>query len=213
MTAKPEGLFSAIFRTIKTAKETVAEGADLLAKLATDSEVLSQVPVISTAVKVLNIKDTFARHRLERNVKAFLMAVENSDSQAIDDLRELIQSDPDFANDFTDTVLSILLEGQKPLKSELVGRLVLALSLKNITLKEFESLSQIVQAAATPSLRALQSFFALTGGLPYKRGMTQIAEEPLLFSLGIAYRSGTMFRISAYGEKLYVYGFGGRIST
>ncbi len=213
MTTKPEGLFPAIFRTIKTAKETVAEGADLVAKLANDSEVLSQVPVISTAVKLLSIKDIYVRHRFERNVIAFLKAVEDSDSKAIDDLRDSIRSDPDYANDFTDTVLSILLEGQKPVKSELVGRLVVALSLKSITKEEFESLSQIVQSAASPSLRALPSFFRSTDGLPYKQGMSQITEEPLLYSLGIAYRSGTMFRISSLGEKLYIHGFGGRVSA
>ena len=213
MTKKHDGLFPEIFRTIRTAKETIAEGADLVAKLATDSEVLSQVPLISTGVKLLNIKDAFARHRFERNVIAFLKAVENADSQAIDDLSERIQSDPEFANEFTDTVLSILLEGQKPVKSELIGRLVVSLSLKCITMEEFESLSQIVQAATSPSLHALPSFFVLTGGLPYHNGMGKIAEEPLLFSLGIAYRSGSMFRISTLGEKLYVHGFGGRVST
>ena len=50
-------------------------------------------------------------------------------------------------------------------------------------------------------------------GKSYKNGVGQFPEEPLLYSLGIAYRSGTRFAISSLGEKLYVYGFGGKIAT
>lgn len=213
MNSKPDGLLPAIFKTITSAKDSIAEGADFLAKVATDSEVLSQVPVVSTAVKVLNIRDTFARHKLERNVVAFLKAVEDADEKAVSDLHDQIQSDSEYANDFTDTVFSILLEGEKPLKSELVGKLVIALSRKEITKEDFEALSQLIQSAAITTLRALPSFMSSTGGNPYKQGMGQFPEEPLLYSLGIAYRSGAMFRVSPLGEKLYVHGFGGQVST
>jgi len=213
MINKSDGLFPAIFKTIKSAKDTVAEGADFVAKVATDSDVLSQVPVISTAVKVLNIRDTFTRHKFERNVVAFLKAVEDADEKAVGDLHDQIESDAEYASNFTDTVFSILLEGEKPIKSELVGRLVIAFSRREITKEEFESLSQLIQSAAVPTLRALPTFMSSTGGQPYKQGMGQFPEEPLLYSLGIAYRSGTMFRVSPLGEKLYVHGFRGQIST
>lgn len=213
MLNKSDGLFPAIFKTIKSARETVAEGADFVAKVATDSDVLSQVPVISTAVKVLNIRDTFARHKFERNVIAFLKAVEDADEKAVGNLHNQIESDAEYASDFTDTVFSILLEGEKPIKSELVGRLVIAFSRHEITKEEFESLSQLIQSAAVPTLRALPTFMRSTGDKPYKQGMGQFPEEPLLYSLGIAYRSGTMFRVSPLGEKLYIHGFHGRISS
>lgn len=202
----------AVFKTIKSAKLTVAEGADLLAKIATNSELLSEVPVISTAVKILNIRDTFARHKFERNVVAFLNAVEDADEKAISDLHDQILSDREYADDFTDTVLSILLEGEKPVKSELIGRLVVALSRKEISKEDFAVLSQLIQSVAVPTLRALPSFMSSTGGKLYKKGMGQFPEEPLLYSLGMAYRSGTMFRVSILGEKLYVHGFGGQVS-
>lgn len=213
MTEKSNVLLPAIINTIKSAKETIAEGMDLIARVATDSEVLNQVPVISVAVKTLNIKDAFARHRLERNCIAFLKAVADADGNAIDKLREMIQADPVYAEDFTDTILSVLVEGQKPIKSELIGKLVIALSRREITLQEFESLSQIIQSASPPALNALPSFFNSTNGTASKQGMGITEEEPLLFSMGIASRSGNSFRVSDLGKKLYVHGFGGQIAT
>jgi len=213
MSNRYNSFFPAIFKTIKSAKDTVAEGVDFLAKVATDSEILDQVPIISTAVKFLTIRDAFVRHRFERNVVAFLRAVEDADEKAICDLHDQIQSDHDYAIEFTETVFSILLEGEKPVKSELIGRLIIALSRKEIMKEEFEVLSQLIQSAATPALRALPSFIISNEGKSYKNGVGQFPEEPLLYSLGIAYRSGPRFAISSLGEKLYVYGFGGKIST
>ena len=57
---------------------------------------------------------------------------------------------------------------------------------------------------------ALPSFFAKTGSKPFIHN-ERTPEEPLLFSIGLASRHGSLLRISEYGEKLFLYGFDGSI--
>lgn len=203
----------AIIGTIRRSADTVAEGADAIKDLLTDSEAVEQIPVFSAAVKILNIRDIFMQQRLERNCRSFLAAVEGADLDKVEEMRLRLESDPDYLGDFTDTVMSVLIEGQKPIKGQLIGKLVMALSTEAITLEEFQSLSQIVQAALAPALTALKVFIDRNGGKLYLSGHGLIQEEPLLISIGLGSRFGNMFRVSELGGKLYVHGFDGSVAT
>lgn len=203
--------FPAIFDTLKQSPEIVAEGLDVVLDAVLDSDVLSHVPVISVAIKSLKIKDEFVFQRLKRNCRAFLDAVKDADRQKIEEMRLKLEETPEELEEFADTTMSVLLEGQKPVKSTLVGRLIVSLAEERISLEEFQALSQLIQAGAVPAILSLRDFFAATEGLPYRRGLGQPAEEPLLLSLGFGYRSGDMFRISELGQILYKHGFGGSL--
>ena len=201
--------FSAIFDTVKQSSEIVAEGLDVAVDAVLDSDLLSHVPVISVAVKSLKIKDEFVLQRLRRNCKAFLDAVKDTDRKKIEQMRLKLEETPEQLEEFADTTMSVLLEGQKPIKSTLIGRLMGSLAEERIDLAEFQALSQLIQAGAVPAILSLRDFFETSDGLAYRRGLGQIVEEPLLMSLGFGYRSGNMFRISELGQTLYKHGFGG----
>lgn len=64
--------FPAIVDTVKKSPEIIAEGLDVVVGAVLDSDVLSNVPVFSVAVKSLKIKDEFVLQRLKRNCRAFL---------------------------------------------------------------------------------------------------------------------------------------------
>lgn len=124
-------------------------------------------------------------------------------------MRLKLEGSPEQLEEFADTTMSVLLEGQKPIKSTLVGRLMGSLAEERIDLAEFQTLSQLIQAGAVPAILSLLDFFEVTEGLPYRSGFVQTVEEPLLMSLGFGHRYGDMFRISTLGQTLYKHGFGG----
>jgi hypothetical protein len=206
-----ETLFPALIKTIRQSAESIAEGIDAIKDLAADGTVLENIPIASTAVKVLRIKDAFSQNRLERNCREFLRAMSTSSPVDVEGLNAALSDQPDGADEFTDTVVSVLIEGQKPIKASLLGRLVVALSQGRITFEEFEQLSQIVHAAPVPSLNAIPKFFARSGGSASMNGTGRIEEEPLLMSLGAATRFGTGFYVSRLGKQLYEIGFEGQV--
>ncbi len=148
----------AIVGTIKRSAETVAEGADAVKDLLANDNALEQIPVFSAAVKTLKIKDVWVQQRLERNCRAFFEAVEGADVSKVEEMRMRLEADPEHLSDFTDTVVSVLIEGEKPIKAQLIGHLVLALSAGSISLEQFQALSQIVQAGSNTALNAFKAF-------------------------------------------------------
>lgn len=199
----------ALFDTVAKSKETVAEACDSLVDLATEGQLLNDVPVLGTSIKILDIKDNFAKNRLKRNCIAFMAAASNATSVEADQIRSRILSDREYSAEFADTMLAVLLESEKPIKCELVGKLLVALARQEITAEEFETLSLVIQAAAVPSLTSLPKFFGLSEGKPFKHSTQSIPQESLLLAAGLATRSGTMFRVSPIGITLFVHGFGG----
>jgi hypothetical protein len=203
----------AVLNTIKASRDTIAELADVAMEALDSSKVLNDVPVVSLAVKVLNVKDAFAQARLKRNCMAFMTAVAEGNTRSLQQLAEKLEANREFADDFSDTLIALLLEAQKPIKCEIVGRLVLALAQCELTEQEFAKLAEIIQACTVPALKALPVFFGKTAGKPFLSGAGEVAEEPSLLSLGIACRFGTMFRIDISGQNLYRHGFGGTVEN
>jgi len=103
-------------------------------------------------------------------------------------------------------MLSILIEGEKPIKSMILGNLLNALVNKRIKPKDFEEMTLIVQAASVPALKSLPLFFKKTKGKPYSHARTLMNEEALLSSMGIISRYGNRVALSELGKKLYSYG-------
>lgn len=152
------------------------------------------------------------QERLKKNCYAFIEATKEAEYEKIEEMRLLLENKPDLLDDFTDTIMSILIEGHKPIKAYLVGKLAIALSVGEITLEEFQVLSQVIQTASAPALISLQSFMDGNNGKLYTTGHSLIKEEPLITSIGLASRYGNAFRISDFGHKLYLYGFQGKQS-
>lgn len=206
----PKDAFQAISRTTYTSRDSLSDLIDGTLKFATDLKAFENIPVISYAVKFLNVKDAYHLHKLQRNVVEFVKAVQDADQQKMKDFFEKFENDEDYSKEFSDTALSILVEATKPIKAHLVGKLVKAASLGYITIQELDFLSQLIQAASVPALMALPSFFEKAENRPFISNVRTL-EEPLLFSIGLASRHGSLLRISEYGEKLFQYGFEGNI--
>lgn len=197
---------SSIISTAKEAKEHIAELGEVGLDFITENDVVAQIPVVSLAVRTLNIKDSYQKFRLKRNAIAFYESVCSLDNDDVDRLHEEIKSNSKFSEEFIDTTISILLESEKPIKSSIYGNIVNALAEKKITPAEFEDLSLLVQSASIPALLSIPKFFKRSKNKTYL-DLKLIPEEPLLLSIGVCYRYGNIFRISALGIMLHAYGF------
>jgi hypothetical protein len=117
-------LLPALLNTIKVSRDTIAELADMSAEALDSSNVLSDVPIVSIAVKALSVKDAYAQARLKRNCMVFMTAVAEADAESLQQLTGKPEANREFAEDFSDTLMALLREAQKPIKCEVVGRLV-----------------------------------------------------------------------------------------
>ena len=199
---------SALHETSVDAREYLAEGADVILSALTDSDALETIPVISIAVKALNVRDAFHKHRLKRNVVSFLDALVVEDKTALEKFFISIQKTPKLADDFSDTAMAVLIDANKPIKCELMGKLLGAASRGMVTPQDLSTLSQIIYTASVPALESIPAFFAKTSGKLVEHG-GDFPQEFLLISTGLAGRYGTALRVSELGLTLYKFGFNG----
>ncbi|MBQ0822695.1 hypothetical protein KBI52_21140 [Microvirga sp. HBU67558] len=203
---QPKDLIGAISDSFSAGKEIFVDAGEILLDTATEHEVLKEVPVVKWLTSAYTVRDAYQTKRLERNTRAFLSALGTQAPETIHRLRDKVLKDKKFAEEFEDTVTAIILEASKPLKAALLGNLVRAVADDSLDKASFEKLSQLIHSSSVPALRAIPSFL-LANENPYKSGIGEIPEEPLIMSMGLATRSGTMFRMSRDGEALWRWGF------
>jgi hypothetical protein len=148
---------------LSSLKATIAKsGEDILAvakdgvSLFGDTDILKEIPFVSIPIKLLKIKDAFHEARLKRNVMAFLKKGLNE----VDRDRALAAlsfPDPKQADDFIDTLFTILLESEKPLKAEILGNLFRHFVKGTLSYDEFDEFALTVIAAPIPALRKLKT--------------------------------------------------------
>ncbi|WP_339527647.1 hypothetical protein [Pseudomonas sp. EL_65y_Pfl2_R96] len=201
MDGKKTGILSIVKQTIIDSKDYVAEGVDLLIKTIDETGALSEIPVVSQGMKVLEIKDSFQQHKYRRNCAAFLEACKINDTETVENLYNKLNN-TGKTEEFTDSLLLITIESSKPLKAAIVGRLVSKLCTRDIDYTSYETLVQIIHAASVASLLALPEFIKSNDGFPYKHS-NKIPEEALLFACGLAYRDGSKFNITELGVLFY----------
>ncbi|MFD2520368.1 hypothetical protein [Emticicia soli] len=189
-----------VFETATGATEILTEITDQVLSFFSESQILDNIPIVSWAVGALKIKDNYQMYRLRRNCYDFLKAFKDSDDMLLQKYRERIEENSEWAEEFFDTTLAILLEAEKPLKAYMLGKLIVAGSKGLVTHQEFEELSLIIQYGSIPALKALKIYF--DSGEPIKN-YSDGKLEPLLFSLGVAWRYGSGFNVSELGKKLY----------
>jgi len=109
--------------------------------------------------------------------------------------------------------MQLLLDSNKPVKAEITGRLFATVAARKLTVEDFDTLCLIVLSASIPALMTLKEFcdglggFCLSSDSLSSVGMTgKYPGEPLLLSLGVAFRDRDGLKISALGQKLYVLG-------
>lgn len=202
-----------IITVVKEGKDALVDMGGMALDAATDSEVFSKFPVINAIIGVVGFCDALMSHRLRRNIKAFVNAAGKVSPEKLERLHQKVMGDPRFKDEVPDTLIQLLIDSQKPIKAEIVGRLFTALAEEKISVEQFNDLVLIVIAGSVPALLALPKFLEGNKGVPHFGKGGQLPLEPILTSLGVASRFGNMFRIDEQGQLLYEAGFGGKIKT
>ena len=185
----------------------MAQLGDSVVAVFSDSELLQKVPFVSHIAKAFALKEAYHLHRLARNCRAFLESAKEGDTSNLGDRLCRAINDPNRLWEIEDTMLEILIEGEKPLKAEILGRLLRALAVKDISYEQFDVTSLLVLSGSVPALKAVPTFFEISDGKRFLHSRDLGRTEPLLTSLGIASRYGTKLEVSEVGLLLYRFGF------
>ena len=192
---------------VEKSGEFLATLSDSVVSLATESKVLDNVPFASYIVKAFSLKEAFHLWRLDRNCKAFMSALREGDTSGLSEYLRKTADDPEHRWELEDTTLQILIESEKPIKAEILGRLLLATKDEKLSPNEYETLTLILIGGSVPALQALPKFFETSGGENFLHDRSLGGIEPLLVSLGVATRYGTKFEVTELGRRLFEFGF------
>jgi len=191
----------------RKAGEFIADLSDSALTVATGSDLLEKVPFVSHIAKAFEVKEAYHQYRLARNCKALLDAAKEGNLSTMGDRLRKVVDDPEKLWELEDTMLEVLIEGEKPLKAEILGRLMRFLADGAISYQQFDTMSLLVLNGSVPALKAIDRFFDTSGGECFVHGHDLQGIEPLLTSLGVAARYGTKFQVSEFGQLLHKFGF------
>lgn len=190
---------------VKQKTDVMSVAEDIVDNFILNEDVMKEIPFVNYAVSTLNIKDAYHQARMLKNYKAFIEAVHDMKEEDKHKYFEKISVNEQIADDVIDSMYGILLESERDIKAKAMGNLIKALVNDNINLEDYNTLLLIIQSSSVPSILALESFLKFTNGKVYLQN-TQMKEEGLLFSAGMATRSGTNFRLNEYGVLVAKYG-------
>lgn len=211
MTSKALQLLSAFRDTAKDASESAAALTDIGIDAVLEDGALDGIPIVSSAISILKIKDSFISARMKRNVAAFYNAARSGEKDKISACFEEISKNAERYTDFVDTALSIIIESHRPLKAALLGRLIVSLSERKISYEEYDELALIVAEGSIAALRDVPHYFEqeyarISEGI-------QISATPTaahLVSLGLMNLHSMPQKVSPLGVSMYLHAFGGR---
>ena len=206
-------MFKLISNTIKDSKKEFAQYGEIVIDLAVDNETWESVPLVSEAVKILNIRDVYHKNKIKRNYASFITAISEMNQGEIDNFLNKLIPNKEISEDVAETVFDIIIDAQKPIKAEVLGNLSISLARDKISLDEYNTLALMIYACSVAALLALKDFLVNNDNKLYKSQPNANSNEALLFSLGVATRTGTMFRIDERGKNLAKYGFRLSINT
>ena len=195
---KIENGFFPLVKTLTEHKDVFADVADVGLTAA------GAIPIFGWAVKAWNVKNTFQEKKLYRNTQIFL---ENS---SITDAQQFIDrfNSESEKEELCDSVIQVLIDSEKPLKAQLVSKLLNAIYEGSIAVPDANELLLIILNASVPSLKALDLFYSSN---PQGHASTLSSDAriygPLLMSMGIIHVHGNMTRITKLGQLLYRHTF------
>jgi hypothetical protein len=191
----------------------LARLSDSVVSLGTENNILERVPFASFIVQAFSLKESFHLRRLERNCHAFMAALREGDTTELSETLRKIKDDPKLRWEIEDTTLQILIESEKPIKAEILGRLLLAVKDDKLSVAQFDTLSLMLINASVPALYALPRFYEASEGGDAIHGQNLGSFEPLLISMGVAFRNGSKFQMDECGRDLFRYGFLKRVPS
>lgn len=147
-----KNIITSIVSAVEEKKYDTMEIIESILKSAIEND-LAGIPVVGTFSAALNIRKTFLEERFKRNIKSYFDAIKDATKP---DLNQCIPEDKE--DEFHTIGLSILIESELPIKSELFGNLHYALSKKMIDYTEFHTLSSIIYHNSIPVLESIIHF-------------------------------------------------------
>ncbi len=199
----------------KVIKDSLIEVLDHGVSLASDNEVIQEVPVIKYIASANNIHEIYKARKLKRNVITFLENIKESDIE--------VELEEENVEEFIDTLSTILIESEKPLKAQIVGSLTRAFAKRVFSFEAYNNFCLIVHSASVPALYNLvlcandemlsqidefeaSHSSAKTDGLAPNiatRIVGVTTGTPLLSSLGVINANGYL---NGYGMAIVKYG-------
>jgi hypothetical protein len=185
----------------------LSQSAESSIDLFLESEALAEVPFVEYAFSIKNAKDKYQIAKVTRNYANFVKSASQlNDVEAIHFTNEIF-ADSEKAEEASETIFDIITEAERPLKAEVLGNLCVHFAKKNISLDEFNTLTQLMRFASLPALRAVKLFLESNQNLPYHNSLMRNEYEAQLQSIGVAIRNGNAFRLDTFGMMLAYYGF------
>ncbi|EOG5907364.1 hypothetical protein [Vibrio sp. TRT 29B02] len=196
-----------IIDTVRYAKKDIASYGEIVIDLFIEDELLKNVPIVEHALKIRNICDVYRANKVKRNYLSFIDAVSVMDSSEIEKFETMLFESGDLGVDASETLFDILIDGHKTVRAKIAGNLVAALAKGKLDLDSYYNLLLIAHSGSIPALLSIPKTvesMAVFGEWDKKFG---IPEEPLLISLGIAKKLGSILMLSSLGKQFYKYGY------
>ncbi len=190
--------------------EKVAETIDSTLDLVIDEGVFDGFPIVSYATATCRIKDNFHKAKLKRNIMAFKKALDSVDSQQVAKCIRQLNETYDITLDIADTMMSVFIDSEKPLKAHIMGRLFKALAEGDIDECQYNDALLIILSSSIVAINGLKKWFIATDGNPYALTGDDERDEqimiPFLISMGVALHRGDEVFINEVGRNIYKYG-------
>lgn len=127
--------------------EAALENAEAVLDSLTDDELLKEIPLVGTAVKLLRGASTIRDRIFAAKILRFLQDLDSVSPETREKIRTKMASDPDEARAVGETALVLLERSSAVEKARLIAILFLAYVDGHITVSEFRRLSTAVDQA------------------------------------------------------------------
>lgn len=204
-------IIKSIVSAVDEKKYDTMEIVESVLKSAAEKD-LAGIPVVGSFSAALNIRKKFLEERFKRNIKYYFDSIKDASKL------ELNQCIPEEKEEEFHTIgLSILIESEQPIKSELFGNLHYALSKRMIVYTEFHTLTSIIYHNSVPVLESIIRFdidrwINTKGGKKEKDNIASLATRDMELSIlaissGLATINDKDTVLSLNGILLYYFGF------
>lgn len=200
-------IIKGIEHDVRHASTELLEVCELGVDYLIGSDVLDDIPVISSIKALFDAKDKFSIVKIKRNYSQLVSSTQGMDQNAVKYLISTLTAGTEKADEAAETILDIISNSERPLKAEILGNLIMALSSKQIEIDDFNTLLHILRASSIPAIRALKTFLEENdnkSGIQDAMGGNK--QESLLMSIGAIKRHGTALHLSEWGAALAFYG-------
>lgn len=189
--------FSSLIDTLKQNKDVIADACDA------GLEAAESIPFVGWALKLWNVKNTYQERKLYRNTKAFWEASLIKDPEA---LRTKFATQ-EAAEEFTDTLVQVLIDSEKPYKATMVSNVTNALAMGILTHEVANDMILIILNASIPALKSLRKFYPrLHGGKYIPTALLEDTDKDgthsMLNSMGLIYRWADQTALSKVGRNI-----------